>query len=185
METNDKIIRKCMNCGKEFEPNRADQLFCSPTCRVTYNRNMRKKEQAERAETEESLLEFEAQNVALKKSIGNKDLLISELQNEVKKLQSDNAELQKRLSNDGQLVIAIDNIARGVYERWCEVYEAEMPENYKEMADRFSRAGFTPNRYNMPVLACVMAFMGFGSVDFAELTRENIENAKTKYNGVK
>ena len=171
-----------MNCGKEFEPNRADQIFCSPTCRVTYNRNMRKKEQAERAETEESLLEFEAQNEALKKSIGNKDLLIIELQKEVAQLRKDKDELTARLSDEnGKLIIAIDNKAKGFYETWCEVYEKEMPENYRENQERFKHLGFEPNRYNMPILANVMAFLGYGSTDFAELTRKNIEQGAKRY----
>lgn len=33
-------MSKCKQCGKEFKPKRATALFCSPACRVAFNREV-------------------------------------------------------------------------------------------------------------------------------------------------
>jgi len=36
------IIRKCLNCGKEFEPHRFNHVFCTPECHKEHIRKKRK-----------------------------------------------------------------------------------------------------------------------------------------------
>lgn len=181
-----KIIRKCINCGKEFEPNRADQLYCSPSCRVIYNRNQRKLEQIEQKETESSLLEQKTEIEKLQSKVTeleNTNLSQrAEVSNLRKQLEQANQKLANYESNDAdKMTIRIGRRERGIYEMWCELWEKEMPENQREWIEIFKRMGFAPNTYNMPVLACVRAFMGFDMPDFVSLTRENIDAGAERY----
>jgi hypothetical protein len=37
-----QTMKTCKNCKDDFEPTRSDQLYCSETCRYTFNNDKRK-----------------------------------------------------------------------------------------------------------------------------------------------
>lgn len=188
--TEPKFIRKCINCGKEFEPTRADQLYCSPSCRVTYNRNQRKREQIEQQETETSLLEKDGRIETLTKKIGDLENDNLSQRAEISELKRKLELAEKRLStyDNGntadKMTIKIGRRERGVYEMWCEQWEKLMPDNNKEWVEIFKNMGFSPNTYNMPILACICAFMGYDMPEFVSLTRENVKLGADRYQNI-
>ena len=52
--------KNCLQCGLEFEAERASAKFCSPSCRVAYNRNHTDEESLPAIENEEVAVEAEA-----------------------------------------------------------------------------------------------------------------------------